>query len=237
MSEYLIGRVVIVSPHFDDAVLSLGSTIAAAVDRGASVEVITVFCGDPFSQTSAGPWDRKSGFASEGEAARARREEDRRACGILGASTRWLPFSDAQYERRGGEREIGTAIAKATAGAAAVLIPGSPLVNPDHAWLSPVLLKKGLNCAKLGLYLEQPYAYQDRVKASAVPTPALKAVLAPDFTPQWRRLPVTPATQALKGRAVRAYRSQLYQLGMRFMGIRRMLRYEKSAGGETVAWV
>ena len=41
----LLGRLVVVSPHLDDAVLSLGATLAHAVESGATVEVLTVFAG------------------------------------------------------------------------------------------------------------------------------------------------------------------------------------------------
>ncbi len=50
-------RVVVVSPHSDDAVLSLGAAIAAWARRGAEVEVLTVFALDPGSHAPAGGWD------------------------------------------------------------------------------------------------------------------------------------------------------------------------------------
>jgi LmbE family N-acetylglucosaminyl deacetylase len=234
VSDYLYGRVVIVSPHLDDGVLSLGGSIAAAVRRGAEVTVVTVFCGDPFSQASAGPWDENSGFASEGEAARARREEDRAACDILGAALSWLPFADEQYDRRGGEREVGSAIARATAGADVVMIPGWPLTNPDHAWLSRVLLKRRMDCGRIGLYVEQPYAFNDRARQVGLAA-ALQLTLGK--TPSWQRVPAARHDQRLKLAAISAYRSQLRQLGLGYIGLRRMLHHERSLGGEVMAWL
>src|SRR5262249_8239648 len=102
-------RVVVVSPHLDDAVLSLGAAIACTA-RGRSVEVLHVFGGDPESDAPAGGWDRRGGFRTEGEATRARREEDRRACAVLGASPAWLSFGDADYERHGTGEEIRAAV-------------------------------------------------------------------------------------------------------------------------------
>src|SRR5213080_853986 len=99
--EELEGRVVVVSPHLDDAVLSLGAALARAARRGGAVTVLTVLAGDPASETPAGEWDSQAGFATAGEAARARREEDRRACALLGVEPVWLPFSDHQYDRGG----------------------------------------------------------------------------------------------------------------------------------------
>jgi LmbE family N-acetylglucosaminyl deacetylase len=234
MSEYLQGRVVIVSPHLDDGVLSLGATIPAAVRRGAEVTIVTVFCGDPFSQASAGPWDRNSGFASEGEASRARMEEDRAACYLLGAALHWLPFADEQYDRHGGEREIASAIASAAAGADVVMIPGWPLTNPDHAWLTTVLLRRRFDCGRIGLYTEQPYAFNERPRNMGLAA-ALQSTLGK--APAWERTPATGQDRRLKRAAISAYRSQLHQLGLGYIGLRRMLNYERSLGGEAMAWL
>jgi LmbE family N-acetylglucosaminyl deacetylase len=235
MKEYLQGRVVVISPHLDDAVLSLGSTIAAAARRGAAVEVLSVFCGDPDSQAPAGAWDRKSGFRSEGEASRARRQEDQAACAILGAKAHWLPFGDEQYDRRGDEREVIAAVATAVEGAAVVLIPGWPLENSDHAWLSTVLLKNGIHCGRLGLYLEQPYAFYQRECDPVAVASSLQPLLR--AAPPWHRLSASQLDGNLKRHAVTAYRSQARQLGLRFIGVRRLLQYERTRGGETVAWL
>jgi LmbE family N-acetylglucosaminyl deacetylase len=226
--------VVVVSPHFDDGALSLGGTIAAAVRCGAQVSVVTVFCGDPFSQVSAGPWDRNSGYATEGEAARARREEDRAAFDVLGAALHWLPFADEQYDRRGGEREVGSAVAAAAAGSDFVLIPGWPLTNPDHAWLSTVLLRRRIDCGRIGLYAEQPYAFNERPKDVGLAT-ALESTLGK--APSWQRVQLTGDCRRLKRTALSAYRSQLRQLGLGYIGLWRMLSHEQSRGGEAIAWL
>ncbi|HEV3227404.1 MAG TPA: PIG-L family deacetylase, partial [Acidimicrobiales bacterium] len=83
----LQGSVVVLSPHLDDAVLSLGATIAASVRAGASVRVVTVFSGDPTSTRAASRWEVQCGFSSAAEAARTRRDEDTVACGRIGATT------------------------------------------------------------------------------------------------------------------------------------------------------
>ena len=71
------GRVVVVSPHLDDAVMSLGATIAKAVQSGTRIEVLTVFAYKPSSSEPAGPWDTRCGYETEGQAADSRRAEDR----------------------------------------------------------------------------------------------------------------------------------------------------------------
>src|ERR1700759_4663582 len=97
LDQRLRGRIVVISPHLDDAVVSLGATLRRAVEAGARVQVVTVFGCEPSSTTAADDWDRKSGFATEGEAARKRRDEDRDACSILGVTPRWFDFGAEPY--------------------------------------------------------------------------------------------------------------------------------------------
>src|SRR5918997_1096243 len=131
-------RVVVVSPHLDDAALSLGAAIARATRRGTPVTVLTPLAGDPAS-TEPDQWARRCGFASAGEAARARREEDRRACAILGAEPEWLPFT-----RNTPDSELAAAIREALAGAETVLVPGDPCDHPSHARVTRLVLAAGL---------------------------------------------------------------------------------------------
>lgn len=204
----LHGRVVVLSPHLDDAVLSLGATIARAVRTGVGVEVVTVFAGDPDSEASAGRWDAAAGFATEGEAASTRRQEDRRACQILGAEPVWLAFGDKQYERGGDDVTIQGAVVERLAGKSIALIPGSPLVHSDHAFINQLLLADDLPCARIGLYRELPYgstrwAGRERAKGRTFQGVTLPEV--PPFEPT----PIALRDRTTKWRAVREYRSQL----------------------------
>jgi len=229
------GRITVVSPHLDDAIMSVGATIAAAVRQGASVEVLTVFGYGPASDVPAGPWDTKSGFSTEAEACKVRREEDLKACRILGATPRWLDFGAEPYERRGTPAEILAAVTAATADADCVLIPGFPLNHPDHVELSRLLLSSALR-AKMALYAEQPYLFWERAKIPA----GMRAAVIDDLlngSPQWLCQPATRQDRRLKFKAVRCYRSQLYQLGMRPLSHLRMAWHEASQGGEPVAWL
>jgi LmbE family N-acetylglucosaminyl deacetylase len=230
------GRVIVVSPHLDDAVMSLGATIAKAVQSGAQVEVLTVFGYAPLSDAPAGPWDSKSGFRTEGEAARARRAEDDRACLTLGATPRWLSYGAEPYDRHGGEEEIWSALDGATRGADLVLLPGWPLAHPDHAELTQLALRRGLSCRKMALYAEQPYSYYQR---NELPTPQLPPSLQPLIrnSPTWTRLESGRVHRRTKLQAVGAYRSQLRQLGLGYFGLRYMLWHEAARGGEAIAWL
>ena len=161
-NDAVSGRVVVVSPHLDDAVMSLGATMVQWVQGGARVEVLTVFAYVPGSDARAGPWDTRCGYRTEGQAANARREEDRQACLIIGAEPRWLTYGAEPYERRATPEQIWSAVVAATNGADCVLLPGYPLSQPDHTELSELLLRKGLECPRVGLYAEQPYQFWQR---------------------------------------------------------------------------
>src|SRR6476659_849282 len=112
MEESLDGRTVVVSPHLDDAVFSLGATIAHASKLGGRVQVLTVFGCEPESQQPANGWDTRGGFSTEGEAATARREEDREACRLVGAEPHWLAFRGGGYTPDKDSDAIFSAIAE-----------------------------------------------------------------------------------------------------------------------------
>lgn len=87
---------VVLSPHFDDAVLSLGGLLAK---EGGSSTVVTFFAGKPASPRVT-PWDLSSGFFNSDQAYQARYQENARALELLGISqeqTINLEHLDQQY--------------------------------------------------------------------------------------------------------------------------------------------
>jgi LmbE family N-acetylglucosaminyl deacetylase len=186
----------LVSPHLDDGVFSLGATIARATRAGARVEILTVFGCDPDSEAPANGWDTRGGFATEGEAATTRREEDRQACRLVGAEPRWLPFRGGGYTPHKDENAIIAAIAERVAEADTLLVPGFPLRNEDHAWLADLFDRRTLSVSRTGWYAEQPYSYAVR-----------KEQPRPDGP--WRKTSVSFGDRLRKRSAVLAYRSQL----------------------------
>jgi LmbE family N-acetylglucosaminyl deacetylase len=191
-------RIVVVSPHLDDGVLSLGAAMASWARGGARVELLTVLACDPDSDAPAGGWDYRGGFATEGESARARREEDRRACAILGVVPVWLPFGSVDYDRHGTEDDVLVAVSDVVHGADVLLVPGFPVTHPDHAWLSKLLADRVGGSARGGRYAELLYVVREGTEAPS------------DF----HRVRTSVRDRVAKWRATRRYRSQLPLLGM-----------------------
>jgi LmbE family N-acetylglucosaminyl deacetylase len=228
----------VVSPHLDDAILSLGASIGRATGSGRQVTVLTVFAGHPDSGLPAGGWDRRGGFATEGEASKARRLEDEKACRELGAESCWLSFSEADYrETLDGDSiwsEVHSAVTEARP--EDVLLPGFPLTNPDHAWVTELLVERGLPCSRLGLYAEQPYRFwarheDARSHGDAGPT-------ATGLPVEWVNAGRSLREVWRKRRAIVAYRSQIRLLGMsRRHILNRMLLDEALRGGEAIRWL
>ena len=181
-------RIVVVSPHFDDGVLSLGASIASWCRAGATVLLLTVFGCDPDSTAPSGGWDRRGGFGTEGESARARREEDRLACAVLGATSVQLPFGSVDYERHGEDGDVRAAVAPAVEGADLVLLPGFPL-QPSRSRLAR---------ADVGVRLQVGY------QALLRPDRALRRTAV--HTPSRNAAPrACLARRACRARGVRAY--------------------------------
>ena len=227
-----------VSPHLDDAILSLGASIGRATDSGRDVTVLTIFAGRPDSGLPAGGWDRRGGFATEGEASRGRRLEDQKACRALRAESSWLSFSEADYREALDADSIWSAVtgAVAAAGPEDVLLPGFPLTNPDHAWVTELLIDRGLPCSRLGLYAEQPYRFWARHEHTRSNTDS--GPLATGLPVQWVSVGRSLRDVWSKRRAVVAYRSQIRLLGLAHRHtLNRMLLDETLRGGEAIGWL
>jgi LmbE family N-acetylglucosaminyl deacetylase len=128
-----LDRIMVCSPHFDDA--ALGAAYLLLAHPGSIV--VTVHGGRPavYPETPT-EWDALGGFRSGDDVVALRREEDRAAMDVLGAIPRWLDFIDHQYlapDERASANEVGAALelvideVKPTA----VFLPMG-LANPDH---------------------------------------------------------------------------------------------------------
>lgn len=126
-------RVVIVSPHLDDAVLGCGRFMA----RHPGVTVITVYAGGPAGYPDPMThWDTIAGFTPGDDVLAIRRAEDARALGELGAVPRWLDFVEHQYLDRPEWVDAAQTVDRLEAelralDPTAVLLPFG-IANPDH---------------------------------------------------------------------------------------------------------
>jgi len=219
----------VLSPHLDDGILSLGASIATAVTAGHEVTVITIFAGDPRSDQAAGDWDRRAGFPSARAAVERRRGEDREACERLGARFEWLPFGDDQYAGERDEDEVWSHVAEAIAAVDAVLVPGRPLIHPDHLWVARLARGRDLDGKAVGYYAELPYdlwADGDKRRTAPWSTPATPV--------DWVAPPVSTRMRLANWKACGAYSSQLRWLGHGYSCRRALVR--SRIGGERVAW-
>jgi LmbE family N-acetylglucosaminyl deacetylase len=203
-------RLLVVSPHLDDAVLSSGHLIAEAAEARA----VTVFGGAPDHYPDPPTaWDRLCGFGAGDEIMALRRAEDAAALGALGASAVVLDFVDHQY-RGSAKCDVGAVTAALRRAVddfrpTAVAMPLA-IQHPDHrACAAATLAVRGRGDTREWLcYAEFPYVWRE-------PDLAVRRL-------GWirrHRLLVTPAlTRAAapkaKAEALRAYRSQLVGLDL-----------------------
>ncbi|MFE6778103.1 PIG-L family deacetylase [Streptomyces sp. NPDC057702] len=92
---------VVISPHFDDAVLSLAAVLPQL--RG-PVVVVTAYGGAPGPEATVSEWDDMCGFTTPHEAHAARVVEDAQALALVGVAQVTLPHPDGPY---GGADQLG----------------------------------------------------------------------------------------------------------------------------------
>jgi len=126
-------RVVIVSPHLDDAVLSCARFMAVRP----GVTVVTVFAGNPPAYpTPMRLWDVQSGFGPDDDVMEVRRNEDRAALALLDATPRHLDYIEHSYNP--DDRPVAPGVladglvATLTDLAPTLVLAPFGLANPDH---------------------------------------------------------------------------------------------------------
>jgi len=133
LDRSLLAKVVVVSPHFDDAALGA----AHLLNSYPGGTVITVLAGRPPAYPDpASDWDAAGGFVAGDDVVGVRQEEDRAAIASLQATPVWLDFPDNQYldpEERPTPGAVAPVLQAAIVEAAptSVFLPMG-LANPDH---------------------------------------------------------------------------------------------------------
>lgn len=149
-----MSRVIVVSPHLDDAVFSAGNILA----HETNAKVVTIFAGD-IESTGATQYDYAAGFASSAEAMQIRKEEDRRATAALGVQYEHMPFHDVQYGLAQKPTLMKRMLAE-TLREADVIYGPLGLKHPDHVKARELVINYWLNHREKQLYLYEDLPYR-----------------------------------------------------------------------------
>ncbi len=143
----------ILSPHPDDAVLSLWHVLAGPGE----VHVLNVFDGRP-ERPGPGWWDRLTGAEDAIERWRERQAEDRAALASTGRAPDGLGLVGGQY-RAGVESgpALAEPIAQATAAAACLYAPAALDGHPSHEAVRAAALELGRRGRRVALYADVPH--------------------------------------------------------------------------------
>jgi LmbE family N-acetylglucosaminyl deacetylase len=240
MSKAPHPRVVVLSPHLDDAVLSCAGRI------GPHATVVTMFAGVPGPDQAPSAWDRACGAESARELMLRRRGEDADAVGALGGRTRHLDFLELAYRARPPQgRALLLAVLEEAAGADEVWFPAAVGGHLDHLILREVLARatRELTACAMRMYADYPYVNHlvaGARRRAGDPHRATSEVLTA-WARRWLEPPegapcvpgldaahLDPATLAAKHSAVRAYASQ-------FEALEESLCFGRLLDGETLA--
>ena len=198
--------IVVISPHLDDGVFACGRLLAS---HPGSV-VITVFAGKRPSYAEVTPWDALAGFAPGEDVVAARREEDRRALGLLAARPVWLPFLDSQYGETPTVERVAESL-QATLeelGRRMVLAPLG-VFHSDHLLASEAALAVAQRLPDLDWHLYADAIYR---RITHLFDERVEMLQAREMRLQPASLAPTADHAELKRRAVECYRSQLRAL-------------------------
>ena len=202
-------RIVVVQPHFDDAVMGAGHVLGSYPGS----TCITVMGGRPSAYPSPPTeWDSLGGFVDGDDVVAHRIEEDRATLAVVGARQVCLDFVDHQYlakHERASAADVASSLGAAIDAEqpTAVFVPMG-LANPDHALTheAALLVREQRSAITWFAYEDAGYKHLPGLlawrvailfKAGTWPTPAMVPV-EPDYT--------------RKHRAFACYRSQVAPL-------------------------
>jgi LmbE family N-acetylglucosaminyl deacetylase len=137
----VFARIVVVSPHFDDAAMGAGHLIGTYHNT----TVVTVLGGRPPAYpVEPTEWDALGGFVAGDDVVAVRREEDVAAMAILESGYQWLDFPDHQYlapEDRPTPADVAPVLGETIAdlNPTSVFFPMG-LANPDHVMVHDACL-------------------------------------------------------------------------------------------------
>jgi hypothetical protein len=146
--------IVVLSPHLDDAVLSLWHELA---DEG-ELTVLNVFGGAPDGPAHGAWWDRLTGAEDSAERVAERHAEDRAALALAGREPVDLGLLDGQYRSDDHDlQEVVDAIA-AAAPEGVLLAPAALDLHRSHVAVRDAALQMRARGREVALYADVPHA-------------------------------------------------------------------------------
>lgn len=155
VAEPPAGRVVVLSPHLDDAVLSAWSALCGPGE----VQVVNVCTGLPANGLLS-PWDRLTGATDSRSRMFDRFREDEVALARARRKATSLDFPESQYRHGPLDNDaLRTALEGAVAGAAQVWAPAGIGGHDDHVQIRNAALELARDGGlQVTLYADLPYA-------------------------------------------------------------------------------
>lgn len=203
-----IAPLLVVSPHYDDAVFSCGQLLATVPDS----TVVTVCTAQPGDGRLLTDWDRRCGFTSASEAMSRRAAENRHALALLRAKGVDLAFLDSQYlpgPRNSTDLLGDTLLATISEFQPASVFVPLGLFHADHILISDVLmtLEQRIADVRWFAYTDIPYCKDAQRLQRRLAQLAQRGVhCEPELLP-------LETGMGKKAAAVEAYRSQFQGLG------------------------
>lgn len=147
---------VIISPHFDDAIFSVGGKLSQIARP---VKTITICGGMPSDPTALSSWDKRCGFLSGIEASTKRKIEDSKACQKIKADSTHLFFTDFPYSGTKSSSMISKELEKNISDAQEIWAPLGIGNHADHiASRNAALELASKKSIPIALYADAPYA-------------------------------------------------------------------------------
>ena len=133
-------RVAVLSPHFDDAVLSCWHVLSAP----GPVAVVNVFAAAPPDGCPLGWWDQRTGATDSTVRAREREREDEAALALTGRRPTNLDLLEAQYRREPASVDVvAERIAREVHGCDVLYAPAVLGAHDDHVLVRDAALRLG----------------------------------------------------------------------------------------------
>lgn len=146
--------VAILSPHFDDAVLSCWSVLSGPQ----RVLVVNVFTGAPAAGSGARWWDRMTGAGDSAERIRERIDEDRAALALAGREAVNIGLLEVQYREGGPAPGLIAPLLGAVGDNSALYAPAAMGHHADHALVRDAALALHARGIAVTLYADLPHA-------------------------------------------------------------------------------